>query len=66
MVGLSPEPLEWADLLGAPLQGTPSRVVDGWHHRLNGHEFDQTLEDSRGQGSLVCYSPGGCNEFDMT
>ena len=27
MVGLSQEPLEWADLLGVPLQGTPSRVV---------------------------------------
>ena len=26
----------------------------GWHHRLNGHEFEQTLEDSEGQGSLVC------------
>ena len=29
----------------------------GWHHRLNGHEFEQTLEDSEGQGSLACYSP---------
>ena len=25
----------------------------GWHHRLNGHEFDQALGDSEGQGSLV-------------
>ena len=25
----------------------------GWHHRLNGHEFEQTLGDSEGQGSLV-------------
>ena len=24
-----------------------------WHHRLNGHEFEQTLEDCEGQGSLV-------------
>ena len=29
----------------------------GWHHRLNGHEFEQTLGDSEGQGSLVCCSP---------
>ena len=29
----------------------------GWHHRLNGHEFVQTLGDSEGQGSLVCCSP---------
>ena len=29
----------------------------GWHHRLNGHEFGQTLGDSEQQGSLVCCSP---------
>ena len=29
----------------------------GWHHRLNGHEFEQTLGDSEGQASLVCCSP---------
>ena len=34
-------------------------------HQLNGHEFEQTLEDSEGQGSLVCYSPWGCKELDM-
>ena len=28
----------------------------GWHHRLDGHEFEQTLGDSEGQGSLVCCS----------
>ena len=27
----------------------------GWHHQLNGHEFEQTLGDSEGQGSLVCW-----------
>ena len=32
----------------------------GWHQRLNGHEFKQTLGDSEGQGSLVCCSPWGC------
>ena len=31
----------------------------GWHHRLNGHEFEQTPGDSEGQRSLVCYSPWG-------
>jgi len=30
-----------------------------WHHQLNGHEFEQTLRDSEGQGSLVCCSPWG-------
>ena len=32
----------------------------GWHHRLNGHEFEQTPGDGEGQGSLACYSPWGC------
>ena len=31
----------------------------GWHHRLNGYEFEQTLGDGEGQGSLVCCSPWG-------
>ena len=34
----------------------------GWHHRLSGHEFEQTLGDSEGQGSLVCCSPWSCKE----
>ena len=38
----------------------------GWHHRLNGHEFEQTLGDSEGQGSLVYCSPWGHKESDMT
>ena len=29
----------------------------GWHHQLNGHEFEQTPGDSDGQGSLVCFGP---------
>ena len=38
----------------------------GWHHRLNGHEFEQALGDSEGQGSLVCGNPWSCKESDMT
>ena len=38
----------------------------GWHHWLNGHEFEQALGDGEGQGSLVCCSPRGCKELDMT
>ena len=38
---------------------TENEMVE-WHHRLNGHEFEQTLGDSEGQGSLVCCSPWGC------
>ena len=38
----------------------------GWHQRLNGHEFEQTLGDGEGQGSLVCCSPWGHKESDTT
>ena len=38
----------------------------GWHHRFNGHEFEQTLGDSEGQASLVCCSPWGCEESEKT
>ena len=31
----------------------------GWHHQLNGHEFEQTLGDSEGQGGLACCSSWG-------
>ena len=34
----------------------------GWHHELNGHEFEQTPGDSEGQGSLACCRPWGCKE----
>ena len=37
-----------------------------WHHRHNGHEFEQTLEESEEQRNLVCFSPWGCKESDMT
>ena len=33
-------------------KGETEDEMTGWHHRLNGHEFEQTLEDSEGQGSL--------------
>ena len=38
----------------------------GWHDRLDGHEFEQALGVGDGQGSLVCCSPWGCKESDMT
>ena len=37
----------------------------GWHHRLNGHEVEQTPGDSEGQGSLLCCSPWG-HKSDLT
>ena len=38
----------------------------GWHHRLDGHELEQTPGDGEGQGSLACFSPWGQKESDMT
>ena len=38
----------------------------GWHHRLDGHEFGQTLGDSEGQRSLACCRPWGRKESDTT
>ena len=44
---------------------TENEVV-GWYHQLNGHEFEQALGDSEGQGNMVCCSPWGCKDLDMT
>ena len=38
----------------------------GWHHRLNGHEFEQTPGVGDGQGGLVCRSPWGREESETT
>ena len=38
----------------------------GWHHQLSGHEFEQGLRVGDGQGSLMCCSPWGRKESDMT
>ena len=38
----------------------------GWHHRFNGHEFEQTPGHSEGLGDLACCSPWGHKESDMT
>ena len=38
----------------------------GWHHRLNGHEFEQAPGFGDGQGGLACSSPRGRKESDTT
>ena len=42
---------------------TEDEIV-GWHHQLNGREFEQALDVGDGQGNLVCYSPWGRKELD--
>ena len=38
----------------------------GWHHQLNGLEFEQALGDGDGQGGLACYSPWDRKESNVT
>ena len=38
----------------------------GWHHRLDGHEFEQVLEVGDGQENLACCSPQGCKESQLS
>ena len=44
---------------------TEDKMV-GWHHQLNGHEFEQTPGDSGGQRNLECCSPRSHKDLDMT
>ena len=46
--------------------GMTKHKLFGWHHWLNGHEFEQALGDGEGQGSLACWSPWGHRESDTT
>ena len=47
-------------------KGTTEDKIVGWHHQLNGHEFEQALGVGDGQAGLVCWSPWGCKESDTT
>ena len=47
-------------------KGVTEDEMVGWHHWLNGHEFEQTLGDGEGQGNLACCSPWGCKESNTT
>ena len=50
---------------GQEEKGMTEDKMLGWHHRLNGHEFEQALGDSEVQGSLACCSSRGNRESDM-
>ena len=51
---------------GQEEKGTTEDEMAGWHHRLNGLEFEWTPGVGDGQGGLVCYSSWGRKESDMT
>ena len=61
--------LEKTLMLGKTEEGGEgdNRRQDSWqHHQLNGHKFEQAPGDGEGHGSLVCCSPWGLKEMDMT
>ena len=51
---------------GGRRRGATEDEMVGWHHQLNGHEFEQAPGDGEGQGSLACCSPWGCKGSDTT
>ena len=51
---------------GQEEKGLIEDEVVGWHHQLNGHEFEQTLGDGEREGSLAYCSPWDCKESDTT
>ena len=51
---------------GREENGTTEDEMAGWHHRLDGHEFEQTPGVGNGQGGLACRNSWGCKELDTT
>ena len=47
-------------------EGMKEDEMVGWHHRLDGHEFEQALGVGDGHGSLASCSLWGCKDLDMT
>ena len=63
MIGKDPDAgWDW----GQEEKGRREDEMVGWHHQLNGHEFEKTLGVGDGQGSLACCNPWGCKELYMT
>ena len=54
----------WERLKAGAGRTTEDEMV-GWHHRLDGHEFEQALGVGDGQRGLACCSLWGCKELDM-
>ena len=60
------KPLMLGKIEGKIRRGTTEDEMVGWHLQLNGHEFEQALGDGEEQESLVCCTPWGRKELDMT
>ena len=52
--------------LSRRIRGRQENEVVGWHHQLNGHEFEQAVGIGDGQGGLACSNSWGCKESDTT
>ena len=63
LIGKDPD--AWKDWRQEEKGMTEDKMV-GWHHWLNGHEFEQIPKGDEGQGSPACCSPRGCKELYMT
>ena len=53
-------------MLGKKEKRASEDEMVGWHHPCNGQELGQTLGDVEGQTGLVCFTPWGCKELNMT
>ena len=51
---------------GQEKKGMTEEEMAGWHHQLNGHEFEWTPGNGDGQGGLACCDSWGCEELDTT
>ena len=58
--------LMWGKIEGRRRRDETEDEIVGWHHRLDGHEFEQGLGVGVGQGMLACCSPWGHKELDTT
>ena len=65
-VGSLEKTLMLGEIEGRGEKGATEDEMVGWHHRLNGHDSEQTLGDGEGQESLAWCSPWGHNESDTT
>ena len=56
----------WGKTEGRLEKGMTEDKMVEWHHQFDGHEFDKTVGDTKGQGSLACCSPWGRRESGTT
>ena len=58
--------ISWRCISWQEETGMKEDEMVGWHHQLDGHEFEQAPGAGDGQGGLVCCSPWGFKESDTT